>query len=107
MCLHDNQDDLSISTGIVAELEVESVGQASARLRFMMTPLKGSGAPQTFVAPTDAPPQAFAAMTTILTAAYSAKLIVVVAYSPGDPPEATNVKLSSNSDAPQTRIGVV
>jgi len=105
--MSDLQEDSPAFTGTVTELEIASAGRTSARLSFVLTPLKGQGEPQSFVVPAEAEPQAFAAMTTMLTAAYASRLIVTVGYAPGDLRKATEIKLSSTSDPKPGRIGFV
>ena len=100
-------DDLPSFTGTVKELEVETTGAGSAQLQFIVTPLKGQGDAQAFVVQSDASPQAFAAMASMLTAAYADKLIAIVTYAPGDPRKATNIRFSSSSGTAPARMGFV
>ena len=93
--------------GTVSELVVGGVGPNSAQLEFSVTPLKAVREPETFVVPFGTEPQVFAAMATLLTAAYMAKMIVTVTYLPraDATPVAVNVKLGGASDTSSARIG--
>jgi hypothetical protein len=94
--------------GTVSELDVGGNGPNSAQLEFSVTPLKSAREQETFVVPFGTEPQVFAAMATLLTAAYMAKMIVTVTYlaQADAPPVAVNVKLGAPSvDASSGRIG--
>lgn len=103
------REDAQVFSGTVTELDVGGDGANSAQLEFSVTPLKGQGQPETFVVLFEAEPQVFSAMTTLLTAAYMAKMIVTITYfspEPGATPVATNVKLGEPPDADlRARIG--
>lgn len=78
--------------GTVSELDVGGNGPNSAQLEFSITPLKGAREPETFVVLFGTEPQVFTAMATLLTAAYMAKMIVIVTYLPRA--DATSVAVS-------------
>jgi hypothetical protein len=91
--------DAKTFIGAVTELDVGGDGPNSAQLEFSVAPLKRAGPPQTFVVPFGTEPQIFAAMAALLTAAYMAKMVVTVTYSPqrNATPIALGVKLSADS----------
>ena len=96
--------------GTVTELDVGGNGPGSAQLEFSVTPLNGGGEPATFVVLFGAEPQVFAAMSTLLTAAYVGKFVVTVEYLslPGATPNAINVKIGEKATASKAgRMGFV